>query len=432
MTFLFKNGRLITHDKHEPYLEHGAVAVSDDLIVAVGDEKRLSEEYPQAEVIDAGGGIIMPGLVNLHSNMTAVFSVGLPESGSRQAVSDNDPGKRLSSRMTLNQLRNAALAAALECIRNGVTSVFGYNGSSLCISGSLQTIASAFREMGVRACLCCEVDENAPWRQQQAAIDENIEFGAYCDSINNSRIKPAFGIRISDGSNGDNLSRYREMCGNKMGFRLFIKNTEYNTCNSLRKYHRTPVERAIEAGITGENTVAVLSRLDAEEFAMLNSTGTRVVPLFGEESVRSSRNMRYASELGLSAADGRFDMLEAARTAESELKRIEPYLYSPGTAKEMLFKANAETASRFFGIPIGTIAPGAQADIIVIDYDNFTPIEADNAEKHIIMNCSGGQCRTVMASGKLLMHDGELLGFSGKEIKLMALDSAEKLWAALH
>lgn len=434
--FLFKNGRIITHDEQIPYLDRGAVAVSNDCIIAVSDEKQLFADYPKAETIDARGGLIMPGFINLHSRCTDIYSIGLAGSaqsaGLRSGYAAADRQKKLKAGLNLEYLRNAAAAAAVESIRNGITSVFEYHSSPSCTSGSLQTIASAFREIGIRASVCCEVDENEPWRLQQAAAEENLNFYNYCAAVRDSRMHPAFGLRIADGANGDNLSSYREFWKDKTGFHVLLDNSEFNIGNSLRKYRKTPAERMIDSGIAGENTIAAASRFDNGEFEALAKTGTRVVPLFAEEcgKARLSADCRYVP--GLSAGASRFDMLESARAASGEFGRSEAGMYSPKSAERMLFEANAETASKLFGETVGVIRPGAKADIIVIDYDCYTPMNAYNAEQHVVLNCSGRKCRTVMTDGKLLMLDGDLIGISGSDIKLHAQRSAEKLWSALY
>ena len=58
---LVTNGRLITRDSEgKGYYEHGAVAYEGANIVEVGEEAALRAKYPQAEIIDARGGVIMP------------------------------------------------------------------------------------------------------------------------------------------------------------------------------------------------------------------------------------------------------------------------------------------------------------------------------------------------------------------------------------
>ena len=62
--YLVTNGRLITRDDTgRGYYEHGAVAFEGTVITEVGEEPALRQKYPDAEIIDARGGVIMPAFI---------------------------------------------------------------------------------------------------------------------------------------------------------------------------------------------------------------------------------------------------------------------------------------------------------------------------------------------------------------------------------
>ena len=67
---LVTNGRLITRDPAaKGYYEHGAVAYENTKIVEVGEESALRAKYPDAHIIDAKGGVIMPAFINAHTHI---------------------------------------------------------------------------------------------------------------------------------------------------------------------------------------------------------------------------------------------------------------------------------------------------------------------------------------------------------------------------
>ena len=69
MMLLVGNGRLITRGKNHRLIENGCVAADKDRIIAVGTTEKLRADYPEAEFIDAHGGVIMPGLINAHNHI---------------------------------------------------------------------------------------------------------------------------------------------------------------------------------------------------------------------------------------------------------------------------------------------------------------------------------------------------------------------------
>ena len=54
------NGKLFTRDEKLPYIENGAVAADGTKIVKIAATEEIRKLYPDAEYIDAKGGVIMP------------------------------------------------------------------------------------------------------------------------------------------------------------------------------------------------------------------------------------------------------------------------------------------------------------------------------------------------------------------------------------
>lgn len=83
----------------------------------------------------------------------------------------------------------------------------------------------------------------------------------------------------------------------------------------------------------------------------------------------------------------------------------------------MLFDGNAKIANRYFKKTLGILKEGAAADVIVVDYDPLTPMDASNCNGHLLFGVNGSMVRTTVCNGKVLMKDREVL----------ACDE-EKLW----
>ena len=58
------NGRLVTRDAGQPFFENGAVAIDGTTIKKVGTLDEIKKEFPEAEFVDAKGGVIMPAFIN--------------------------------------------------------------------------------------------------------------------------------------------------------------------------------------------------------------------------------------------------------------------------------------------------------------------------------------------------------------------------------
>jgi len=76
---LLTNAIVLTMDEEMRQYEPGAVAVKGDSILAVGPEQQLRLQYAAGEVIDCGGKVLMPGLVNAHTHIPMTLLRGLAD-----------------------------------------------------------------------------------------------------------------------------------------------------------------------------------------------------------------------------------------------------------------------------------------------------------------------------------------------------------------
>ena len=75
------NGRMITRDASNTFYENGAVAMDGSTIVMAGETEEVKKAYPDAEFIDAKGGVIMPAFINAHEHIYSSFARGLSIKG---------------------------------------------------------------------------------------------------------------------------------------------------------------------------------------------------------------------------------------------------------------------------------------------------------------------------------------------------------------
>ena len=126
--YLLTNGRVITRDEGgKGYYEKGAVAYEGTKIVEVGEEAALRAKYPQAEIIDARGGVIMPAFINAHTHIYSALARGL-------SIVGNNPTNfyevldgtwwAMDRKLTLEGSRASADALYIDCIKQGVTTIF--------------------------------------------------------------------------------------------------------------------------------------------------------------------------------------------------------------------------------------------------------------------------------------------------------------------
>ena len=183
--YLLTNGRVITRDEGgKGYYKKGAVAYEGTKIVEVGEEAALRAKYPQAEIIDAKGGVIMPAFINAHTHIYSALARGL-------SIVGNNPTNfyevldgtwwAMDRKLTLEGSRASADALYIDCIKQGVTTIFDHHAAYCEIPGSLFQIGESAKKFGIRSCLCYEVSDRDGEEKCLQAIKENADWITYCE-----------------------------------------------------------------------------------------------------------------------------------------------------------------------------------------------------------------------------------------------------------
>ena len=96
---------------------------------------------------------------------------------------------------------------------------------------------------------------------------------------------------------------------------------------------------------------------------------------------------------------------------------------------QMAVQNNAALAGKFFPqAPIGVIAPGALADLILVDYHPTTPLSAGNLPWHIIFGWESSLVTATLCAGQVLMKDRQLLTVDEAAITARSRELSARLW----
>lgn len=410
-------GAVLTRDPERPYIAGGGVAAGDDgLILALGPVSRLRREYPGASYVDAGGGLIMPGLVNLHHHAYTVFARGLAPRGPRPLrYMDIMEGSwwRLDRAMNLEDVYHSASAAFLDCVRSGVTTVFDQHSSYGAVSGSLSEVSRAADRLGLRACLCYEVSDREGESKCRAAIQENLSFMREAskrgDGMRSGMMGMHAGFTLSDRT----LEACMEALPATSGCHIHIAEALEDTTHSLQTYGRSIVRRLRERGVLGRKTIAAhCIHLNWEDVQILRETDTAVAhcPESNMANAVGSADVEAYARAGLTLGLGTdglgADMFSSLRAASLLCRHVSgDAIAGEGVVPGLLFGGNPRVAGRHFGTELGVLKPGAAADVIVCDYQPPTPLTAENADAHLLWGAVGGSVSTTVIAGKVVMEN---------------------------
>ena len=439
---LIGNGRLVTRD-NGLFIENGAVVTDGNLILDVGETDALRARYPQAEFIDANGGLIMPGLINTHNHIYSAFARGLSIKGySPRDFGDILEGMwwKIDRLLTKENDSLSAYAVYIDCIKNGVTTVFDHHASYFDIPGSLDTIADAAKELGVRTSLCYEVSDRDGEAKMKEAVLENARMIRRAEGDSSDMLKGMMGLHAAFTLSDETLALCKSHTPETTGFHIHVAEGPGDQVDSLKKYGKRIVERLWEQGILGEKTLAVhCVHVSPAEMRILKETDSMVV--HNPESnmgnaVGCGPVIRLFEEgilLGLGTDGYTNDMLESYKVGNIIHKHnlCDPTV-AWGEIPAMLFENNPLIAGRFFSRPLGVLKKGAYADVVVTDYDPLTPMDGSNVNGHILFGMNGRSVVTTVCNGKVLMRDRKVLVADEAAVMSECRKSSAKLWQSIN
>ncbi|MBQ9421801.1 MAG: putative aminohydrolase SsnA [Lachnospiraceae bacterium] len=440
---LIANGTVITLNQDMPLINDGAVVTEGEKILAVGGAADLKAMYPQADYVDAHGGLIMPGFINVHTHIYSGLARGL-------AIAGNDPQTflevlegtwwNIDRHLTMDGTRASAYATVLDCIRNGVTTIFDHHASFCEIPGSLFAIRDVVKELGIRSCLCYEVSDRDGGEKLDQSIKENADFARWAAAEQDDMIKAMFGGHALFTLSDSTFEKMAEANDGLTGFHIHVAEGMIDVEDSLANYGCRPAERLYKHGILGPKTLlGHCIHLTDDELDLIRDTDTMTVNNPGSNMNNAVGCAPVLKMLGKGILTGlgtdafTHDMLESLKCAVMIQRHVSglPNV-AFGEALRMLLTNNRLIAGRYFEKPLGILKEGAAADIIVMDYKPFTPLLPENIGGHMMFGLEGKNCRTTIINGKVLYKDREFVLADEDRINAWTMEQSKKLWGVLN
>jgi len=441
---LITNGIVLTLNEDGRIIRNGALLIRHDYIADVGPSDELAKRYPGEETLDAGGKLVMPGLICAHTHFYGAFARGM-------AIPGEPPRNfpqilerlwwRLDKTLNYDDIRYSALVCLVEAIKHGTTTLIDHHASQNAIDGSLDVIAEAVEEAGLRVCLCYEVTDRDGKDRAEAGIRENERF------IRKSReqarmVRGAFGLHASLTLSDETLEKCVAVAESlEVGFHIHVAEDVADVEDSLRKSGLRVVERLQKIGVLGPRTIAAhCVHISDGEMDILKETGTRVVhnPRSNMNNAVGTADVQAMLERGIEVGLGNdgfsnnmFVEMHVAYLVH-KLAHRDPRVMGADCVLKMAFAYNAATARLFWPErPLGVLKPGAYADVIIVDYKPTTPLTEGNFPWHVIFGIDGTGVDTTIAGGRVLMQEGKLLTLDEEEITARSRELAMEMWRRL-
>ncbi len=441
---IITNATLVTFRAPNQILEGHGLFIRDGYIVEIGPQQEIIESHPEEERLDAAGQYVLPGNICAHTHFYGAFSRGMAIPGLPPKNFPEILDKLwwpLDKALSPEDVYYSALVCLVDAIKHGTTTLIDHHASPNAIDGSLDWIARAVAESGLRACLCYEVTDRDGVEKARAGIDENMRFIRKMQTHNPlpGRLAAMFGLHASLTLSEETLRACSAAAGGSgAGFHIHVAEHSVDEYDSVAKSGLRVVDRLHQAGILGPKSIAVHAvHVDAKEISILAETGTWVshqprsnmnngvgLPRV-EEMLRAGVRVCLGND-GFSNA-----MWEEWKAAylSHKLFHQDPRRMPADIIARMAVENNRDlVAALFDGVQTGILTPGAAADLIFVDAHPFTPLTAGNLPWHVVFGFHESMITTTIAGGKVLMSDRKLLGLDEEKIAEEARRHVPAVW----
>ena len=403
---LFKGGTIVTMDPKVPNLSTGDVLVDGGRIGAVG----VNLQAEDAEVIDATGSIVMPGLIDAHHHMwLGVMRRMMPDVDDLFAYIDVVAEKLGAHYRPLDMYLSTKLTAVAS-LDAGITTIIDACHSSRS-PGHTDAALDALDEAGIRALhmVGAAMDKRASTAHLPADLERLADNWNHGDGLVRVGLFGQLNLDWWKVARGLDMHILTEFIGDlaKLGPE-FAKSGVLGRHNIFNHCTRVPQETwklFADAGvnITVNPRSDALFGFDDESFAYQQAIDHGLSPALGIDL-----DTAFGSDLF-----GEMHALFGQQRSAMRYRRFrgEENVPTPISAEAVL-KAATVNGARAAGLDseIGTLTPGKQADIVVVRTNGVAVFPVTNAIGTIVQAVERSDVDTVMVAGEIRKRAGKLIG----------------------
>ncbi len=416
---LIKNGLVLTPKGFvkEP------VSIENGIIANIGENSAANH------VIDAGGGIVMSGLVNTHTHLGTTLLRG---------YADDLPLKQwltehiwpIEAKLTDDDVYIGTLLGCLEMIRSGTTTFadmyIGMDGAAM-----------AVEESGLRGVLSYGMIELGDEEKGKGELKIGRKFIKKWNGAADGRIMARYGPHAPNTCSPDFLTRIRELAyKDGVGIHIHLAETKMETDEIMAQYGMRPVRLLDNIGFLGPDVLAAhCVWLSDDDIKILKRGDVKIAH-------NPTSNMKLASGVapvpecidngivvGIGtdgcASNNALDMFHEMKMTAllHKVHKLDPTVIP---AQEALKMATINGAHAL-GIDGGTIAKGKKADIIIVDIHKPHLTPKHRLTSHLVYCAKGSDVSTTIVDGKVLMEDHVVKVLDEEDIMEKAEKVAERL-----
>lgn len=429
-TLVIHNGIVITVDGARRILNPGSVAIGGATILAVDTPAAIGARYPGAEVIDATGKVVMPGLINTHTHAAMVMYRGL---GNDLALMDwlqkyifPAEGKTVSPEF----VRIGTRLAALEMIQSGTTlfaDMYYFE----------EEVARVTKAAGLRGVLGQTVIE-FPVPDAKTPADALRRTEAFAKEFaGDELITPSIAPHAVYTLDAATLTAAGDLARRlQIPLQIHLSETSAEAGLSEARHQARPVavldRLKVWAPITiGAHGVWItgdeIALLRQRQVGISNNPESNMKLASGTAPVMAYRNAGVTVGLGTdgAASNNDLDMFEAMRQAafQQKLVTMDPTAISAADALAMATIDGARVLGQH--ARVGSLEPGKRADLVIVGMAKARQTPLFDPVAQIVYASRGDDVETTIVNGRILMRDRRVLSLDEAQVLREARAAAD-------
>lgn len=394
-------------------LEDHALLLEDSHIAAIGPATRLRSEHPDAALVELGGHVLLPGLINMHTHS--------PMSLLRGYADDLEMREWLVEHIWPAETRLVDEAFVADGTRLAIAEMF--RAGTTCFNENYffpEVIARVAVDAGVRAVIGVPLlDQANPWAIDfEACVRKGQEVmeAFRSQSLLEFSLAPHAPYSVSDAGLECIAEWSRE---DELSVHLHCLETAYDIEHSQSTYGQHPLERLEKHELLNDSLLAVhMTQLSSRDVCLLAERGAHVVHCPQSNLKLASGNCPVAELVAAgvnvcigtdgAASNNNLDMLEEARFAALLAKSIarDATVVNATTTLDMMTINGAKALG--LGSEIGSVEVGKRADLCAMNLNAPATQPLNNILSQVVYAASSAQFTDVWVDGKRVMNDGFL------------------------
>jgi cytosine/adenosine deaminase-related metal-dependent hydrolase len=436
---LIKNCLIVTMDRDGRIIENGHIVIDEGRILSVSEGQPSSVSTDRE--IDGTGKIAIPGLISTHTHMYGILSHGIPISDSPQSFRDfleEFWWPKIENRLGKQEIKDAARMACVDMAKTGTTCFADILEAPNAIPGALEAEAEVVGEAGLRGFLSFEASERISQSNGEESLQENARFIRKYGQ-HDGLVKGMMCTHTLFTCSLEFLSKARALASHLgSGIHIHLEEGKYETEYCREKYGDLPVRIYENIGFLGSDLVAsqcVHTSPEETELLARNDVKISHMPLSNCEVGGGIAPVERFLDSGLTVSLGTdgyvTDMFEVTRGAFLIHKGYlqDARVLPANQVLEMATISGAKT----LGISdrVGSIEPGKDADIVLLDNRFSTPVTSKNACAQLVVFGKGSYVNTVLVRGRTIVDNGTMSTISEEKARAACMRTAERFWSKL-